>query len=334
MKKTRVICAAVLMAGMMANAEDIVVSWASNGVLKATGMAPGSVCTVEWTHRLDQPFSSEPIEFEGIPVDSNGAMTLEIPMFFRVRVLPEGMVKIPAGINAGYDPDFGNYSVTNTTFYMDKFEVSKTQWDVVRTWAVTNGYSFAGGQGKALDHPVHTVNWYDCVKWCNARSEMEGRTPCYTVGGLTYKSGTSAPDCTVEVKGHRLPTIREWDYAARGGLCGRRFPWGDTIQHSRANYISDESFSYDTSITRGYHPSYATGDFPLTSPVGSFPANGYGLYDMAGNVGEWCWELSGTFRYVRGGYWYNYANFARCGKRYEFDPVTASSILGFRTVCR
>ncbi len=322
------------MVGTAANAEDIVVSWESNGVLKAAGMAPGSICTVEWTSGLDRPFSSSPIDFEGIAVDGNGTMTMGIPMFFRVRVLPEGMVKIPSGINSGFDPDFGNYSVTNTTFYMDKFETTKVQWDAVRTWAVTNGYVFATGLGKALDHPVHTVNWYDCVKWCNARSEMEGRTPCYTVGGITYKSGTSSPDCNFEVNGHRLPTIYEWDYATRGGLCGRRFPWGDTITQNQANYFSDSYFNYDISSTRGFHYSYASAPVPYTSPVGSFPANGYGLYDMSGNIEEWCWELSGTTRYVRGGAWDNYATAARCGSASSLNPLDARDFLGFRTVCR
>ena len=321
------------MVGTAVMAEDIVVSWESNGVLKATGMPPGSLCTVEWTHRLDQPFTSEPIDFEGIAVDGNGTMTMQIPMFFRVRVLPEGMVKIPGGTNSGFDPDFGNYSVTNTTFYMDKFEITKVQWDAVHIWAVTNGYSFAEGQGKALDHPVHTVNWYDCIKWCNARSEMEGRTPCYTVGGITYKSGTSAPDCNFEANGHRLPTVYEWDYAARGGLCGRRFPWGDTISHSQANYFgASETYSYDYSS--GYHSAYTAGGIPYTSPAGSFPANGYGLYDMATNVGEWCWELSGSTRYIRGGAWNNYATSARCGSMFLLAPIETRDFLGFRTVCR
>jgi len=85
-----------------------------------------------------------------------------------------------------------------------------------------------------------------------------------------------------------LPAQRrvEWEKAARGGVSGRRFPWSDTdtIQHARANYYSDASYSYDTSPTRGYHPTFDTGGYPNTSPVGYFAPNGYGFFDMAGNA--------------------------------------------------
>jgi hypothetical protein len=85
----------------------------------------------------------------------------------------------PRGTNAGTDPDFGAYSLTEDPFYIGRHEVTKALWDQVRTWALANGYTFDNpGAGKAADHPVHTINWYDAVKWCNARSEMEGRRRC------------------------------------------------------------------------------------------------------------------------------------------------------------
>jgi formylglycine-generating enzyme required for sulfatase activity/uncharacterized protein YceK len=258
--------------------------------------------------------------------------------------LPSVLVTIPAGANSGIDPDFGAYSLTNAVpFYMDSTEVTKGDWDKVYDWALKHGYSFDNaGSGKTSNHPVNKVNWNDCLKWCNARSEKEGKTPCYTVSGKVYKMGHSVPDCNFFAKGYRLPTKTEWEYAARGGLSGKRFPWGDTISHRQANYLSGSfaSGSYDVSLTDVFHPDYYektdddTQDY--TGPAGSFAANGYGLYDMAGNVQEWCWDYtSDLFSYVKGGCWIEPAEYARCG---DIDalgtPSEGTGYIGFRSVCR
>jgi formylglycine-generating enzyme required for sulfatase activity len=256
---------------------------------------------------------------------------------------PAGMTAVPGGTNAGTDPDFGAYSLTTDPFYMDKHEVTKGRWDDVRTWALANGYDdLPAGDGKTAAHPVHTVTWFDCVKWCNALSEKEGRAPVYYVNAartLVYKTGELVPYVKDAAGGRRMPTDDEWVYAARGGAAGRRFPWGtDTIQHARANYNSDVSLAYDTSATRGYHPSYDTNPTPYTSPVGSFAATGYGLYDMAGNVMEWCYDWHpdyvGSSRVLRGGSWAALARFSRVGNRNFNAPNTPHYSIGFRTVLR
>ena len=333
-----------LLAGTGVFAEDILVSWTSNGVLQATGMEPGSTCTVERTSSLSVPF----VDVSSEVVGSSGITSTEVFMeqevsFFRVCVvppgetIPEGMVAIPAGVNSGTNPLGAEesywsgypetYALTNATiFYMDQYEVTKAQWDTVYNWAVLNGYSFDNsGLGKASDHPVHTVNWYDCVKWCNARSEMESKTPCYNL---------STWSCDFNANGYRLPTSDEWEYAARGGLQSKRFPWGDTITHSQVNYRSSSEDSYDTSPTRGYHPAYDD-SYPYTSPVGSFPSNGYGLYDMSGNVGEWCNTSSGSTRCVRDGGFNTHADATRCGYNDLWGPPFVESFSqGFRAICR
>ena len=275
-----------------------------------------------------------------------------------------GMTLIPAGSFTmgdtldGVTSALPLHTVYVSAFYMDRTEVTKALWDNVYQWAITHGYSFDyanSGQGKAANHPAHSMTWYDAVKWCNARSEKEGRTPAYYTSAAqvaVYRSGRLTVDNSW-VKwsaGYRLPTEAEWEKAARGGASGRRFPWSDadTITHSRANYNSSASYAYDTSPTRGHHPTYATGGFPYTSPVGTFAANGYGLYDMTGNVLEWCSDwygayssvsqtdprgpTSGSYRVVRGGNWKHIAftclsahrNIPAASNRYDF--------IGFRSV--
>ena len=241
----------------------------------------------------------------GVDFASNGSSTAKV----RVTALLDGaggtFAPIPSGTyqigNAlAADTDITDAPVTSVTlsgYYLSVNDTTKAQWDVVRTWGLSNGYTdLAAGAGKASNHPVQTVSWYDVVKWANAASEKEGLTPCYKVNGSVYRTGNSdAVVCDWSANGYRLPTEAEWEVAARGGLSGKRFPWGDTITHSQANYYSDSSLAYDVSPTLGYHPTYATGNMPYTSPVGSFAANGYGLYDMAGNVFQWCWDWYGTY---------------------------------------
>jgi len=285
--------------------------------------------------------------------------------FYRVMQLiatnssgPDGMVLIPSGsfqmgdtFSEGEPWELPIHSVYVSSFYLDKFEVTKGLWDAVKTWGETNGYSFENaGSGKAPNHPVQTINWYDMVKWCNARSEKEGRVPAYYLDSSlaqVYKSGRVAPSVNWNA-GYRLPTDAEWEKASRGGASGHRFPWSntDTITHSQANYFSDSSFAFDVSSTRGFNPAFEDGQMPYTSPVGSFAPNGYGLYDMAGNVWEWCWDWAGSYtsdpqtdprgptggdtRVGRGGNWNYYAVHCRSSYRYGNSPDYTATNIGFR----
>jgi sulfatase modifying factor 1 len=297
----------------------------------------GSDAVVKWTPDLTTPFTDLSAKLPSTQSSYTDTVHgTDNQCFYRVELdAPGGMVLIPGGTNSGTDPDFGVYSITISAFYMDVTEITKAQWDTVYNWAMAHDYQFDNaGSGKASNHPVQTVNWDDCLKWCNARSQMENKIPCYTVGGSTYKTGQSDPNCNFNANGYRLPTSDEWEYAARGGYSSRRFPWGNTITHSQANYYSSSSYSYDVSSTRGFHPSYVSGGYPYTSPVGSFSSNGYGLYDMSGNVWEWCWDASGSGRSLWGGSWYYYASSARCGFELWDPPGGVYDSFGFRAVCR
>jgi len=290
--------------------------------------------------------------------------------FYRVVIpaitnVPAGMVLVPAGSFTMGDPfndsqdswgEHPTHTVQVSGFYMDMYEVRKDLWDEVKTWAVAHGYGFDNpGLGRAANHPVHSVSWYDAVKWCNARSEKEGRVPAYytdVTQNTVYRTGQiMVQNSWVKWdRGYRLPTEAEWEKAARGGANRHRFPWtnGDTITHDQANYYSTNTYAYDLSATRGYHPSYQAGAFPYTSPVGSFAPNGYGLYDMAGNLMEWCWDLwgtyssgtqsdprgpaSGSFRVHRGGSWSLAAFYCRVAYRNRWVPSAAYNYAGFRTV--
>jgi len=282
---------------------------------------------------------------------------------------PTGMVLIPACsfqmgdcFGEGYPDETPLHSPYISAFYMDKYMVSYALWSNVYAWAVAHGYTFDNaGSGKATNHPVQSVSWYDCAKWCNARSEMEGLAPCYAnkKGTKVYRTGQKKLGSSLvrwTTNGYRLPTEAEWEKAARGGAAGHRFPWSDadTIQHARANYCSSSEFFYDTSPTRGCHPTFSAGEKPYTNPVDYFAPNDYGLHDMAGNVWEWCWDKykekyyrgkaaskndtrgpgGGKTRILRGGSCtlYSFAKFARCSFRNDIEPYEFGSNIGFRCV--
>ena len=328
-------------------------TWAS--VTQVTGavsdVAPGSGKQITWNAGVEWPGLLLPQAKVRLIADNS------------MVLIPSGtftMGSVVASI-AGADKSDGltdatTHAVTLSAFYLGKTETTYADWVAVRTWALNPArglgvYDFEAtvGAGKGDTHPVQMVSWYDVVKWCNAKSEREGLTPVYytndaQTAGYVYRTGdvaVTAGQVKWGANGYRLPTEAEWEYAARGGLSGQRFPWGDTITHVQANYSSSANYAYDVSTTRGTHPTYGG-----TSPVGVFAANGYGLADMVGNVWEWTWDWYGTYgsgavtdprgatsgsrRVLRGGSWLNEALNARSAYRNNNYPDSRFSHFGFR----
>ena len=216
-------------------------------------------------------------------------------------------------------------------FYISRYEVTQAEYEALMN---NNPSNFKGDM-----LPVENVSWLDAVKYCNARSRQENLTPVYTISGNKVTWNTDAD-------GYRLPTEAEWEYACRAGTT-TPFNTENSISANEANYyghypyeIEENYFSQGNLTTK---PGIYRGE---TLKVGSFKPNKLGLYDMHGNVAEWCWDIyapydlsavenpagpsEGTRRVNRGGAWNDFAKNMRSAYRAATPQENSSFNLGFR----
>jgi formylglycine-generating enzyme required for sulfatase activity len=175
------------------------------------------------------------------------------------------------GYGFSYFKDEVQHQVTVSSFYIGKYPVTQKEWfDVtgitIQQQIGMSDFSFSKSYGEGDDYPIYCVNWYDAVEYCNKRSLKDGLTPVYTIKGtnITWNRGAN---------GYRLPTEAEWEYACRAGT-------------------TTPFYSGTTVTDAGWYSGNSGG---RSHPVGEKQPNSWGLYDMHGNVWEWCWDRLGSY---------------------------------------
>ncbi|WP_297648580.1 SUMF1/EgtB/PvdO family nonheme iron enzyme [uncultured Treponema sp.] len=288
-----------------------------------------------------------------VTVDAPGNKSIEQTKKVNIAAdskIPEGFVVIPAASIAGtetWTPEskvfVSGRSLEIASFYMSDHEVTRGEYKAVMGSDPSGAKAYdkdgnnLTGDDNVKNNPVNSISWYDALVYCNKLSMKEGFEPCYAIGGETdpskwgtvptsYDSTWNAATCNFEAEGYRLPTEAEWEWAARGG---------ENYTYAGSDTIDEVAWYTGNMSDKG------------TRDVKTKKANAYGLYDMSGNVWEWCWDRygsissdtpstgldSGSNRCQRGGSWGNNADFALVGNRYGCNQFIRGDIYGFRVVC-
>jgi formylglycine-generating enzyme required for sulfatase activity len=241
------------------------------------------------------------------------------------------------------DTTMNNISVISTAYRMSQYEITRAQFNAIMGVDPTNT-SFSGGHSD----PVQMTNWYHAISFCNKLSLAEGLTPVYTVTGINFNTLTYAGIPTTgdaawdyananwNANGYRLPKENEWMWAAMGAPADGQYGNTNYTGHTKVFAGSTGSNAIEDYVW------YSTNSADQTHPVGTKLANEIGLYDVSGNVWEWCWDRvggdgsainpTGTYRIIKGASWYNGASELAISLRSPINPCTQLNNVGFRVV--
>ena len=369
--------------------EPVLFAFSGEGGMGVSNLEADCWLRVEWASSLSGSWQRTWQDLADVETGTNATVWLEVPMFYRVVSSPAGpppgMVLVDGGpfLMGNVDTNESNewwyarevpqHTADVSPYYIERYEVSNERMRQVMQWAndqgllntspagVTNAVgephellnlddpssalSFTNGAFSVAagreNFPCVMVTWYGAMAYCSYRNDAEG-----LVNGIDLSDWS----CDFEADGYRLPTEAEWEKAARGGLAAHHFPWpgsggswSNHIDGAKANYhLSGDPYDQGSTPLAYYNGSH--------SPAGPDMANGHGIYDMAGNVYEWCYDRysgawyshpnallkdpagppTGSVRVLRGGAWYRTAEYLRCSFRHFSDPDFSYYAFGFR----
>lgn len=304
---------------------------------KETKSAQSQETAREESEMVQKPETAQAVEAETASASGTAASETE-----KTARIEDGLLLLPGGTFSMGSPsterqrqeDEAQHEVAVDGFYMDPCEVTQADYMAVM------GENPSLFDGENL--PVDNVTWYDVVEYCNRLSESRGLTPAYTVEGNTVSWNRAAD-------GYRLPTEAEWEYAARGGT-ETIYSFGNQVHSDYANFEGSYPYLIEENYVSHSNPEVVTSqNRGTTIAVDELPPNAFGLYQMHGNVAEWCFDYygaydltntvnpagakSGSLRVNRGGSYNDFGKHLRSAYRSAANPVDADQNLGFR-ICR